>query len=235
MMLAAIFFLASAAITPVADNTTAVLRAKDQALLDAIAPGDQASWAAALTDDAVYIDENGTIFDRAGLLKTIVPLPASTSGSIAITDYSATITGDVAFVIHKDEEHENFHGQKLVAHYLMSEVWRRGQGGWKLASVHAYVVAVDPPSIQLPTAKLDRLVGRYDAAEDLHLEIGRQGDQLVSTINGGKPLPFLAETSQVFFSPGRPRVRFIFPEGDGQPASVIERREGEDIRWTRAG
>ena len=35
------------------------LRARDQALLDAFAPGDRAIWEKALWSDATYVDENG--------------------------------------------------------------------------------------------------------------------------------------------------------------------------------
>jgi hypothetical protein len=35
------------------------LQSKDQALLDAIAGGDRATWERTLTPDAIYVDENG--------------------------------------------------------------------------------------------------------------------------------------------------------------------------------
>ena len=53
------------------DPTVALLRAKDQALLDAIAPGDRKVWDEALSADAVYVDENGVIMDRTEFLKEL--------------------------------------------------------------------------------------------------------------------------------------------------------------------
>ena len=41
------------------DPNTNLLRAKDQALLDAIAPGDRKVWDDVLAANAVYVDENG--------------------------------------------------------------------------------------------------------------------------------------------------------------------------------
>ena len=60
---------------PTTDQTIAMLRAKDQALLDAIAPGDKKVWEQALASDAVYVDESGTILDRAHFLNSSHPCP----------------------------------------------------------------------------------------------------------------------------------------------------------------
>ena len=51
------------------------LRADDQALLDAIAPGDKAVWERLLAQDAVYVDENGAVMHRAQFLAALKPLP----------------------------------------------------------------------------------------------------------------------------------------------------------------
>jgi hypothetical protein len=96
-----------------ADPTVEVLRTKDQALLDAIALGDQKVWDEALAREAVYVDENGVIMNRAEYLKQLDPLPTGTSGSLRIASYSAHIDGDLATVIHTDDEEENYHGQIL--------------------------------------------------------------------------------------------------------------------------
>ena len=55
------FALQTPATTNPTDQITAQLRAKDQALLDAIAPGNRKVWEDALATDAVYVDENGEI------------------------------------------------------------------------------------------------------------------------------------------------------------------------------
>src|SRR6516225_5075225 len=99
--------------TATPNNTTDLLRAKDQALLDAIAPGDKKVWDQVLSADAVYVDENGTIIERAEFLKQLEPLPAGASGDLKIVEYSARVDGDLALVIHTDDEQENYHGQKL--------------------------------------------------------------------------------------------------------------------------
>lgn len=210
------------------------LRAKDQALLDAIAPGDRALWERTLADDAIYVDENGAIMDRQAFLKSLVPLPHGVSGSIAITGYRVQRHGDTAFVIHQDEERELFHGQALLAHYLMTETWRQEQNEWKLATAHVYVVNDDPSAISLPAAKLADYTGRYQAAPDLRYVVRIEHGTLMGGTEGGTLQPLLAEAADVFFLKGQPRKRLVFQrDGQGKVVAFALRREGHDVKWAR--
>src|SRR4029077_11095496 len=85
--------------TPGPPDVAVTLRAADQALLDAIAPGDRATWDRLLAPDAVYVDENGRVLDRATFLEELVPLPPGLSGHIAIADYRVRLHGDAALVV----------------------------------------------------------------------------------------------------------------------------------------
>jgi hypothetical protein len=62
-----LFLLICSVAAAAADPAVDLLRGKDQALLDAIAPGDRKVWDTALAPDAVYVDENGVIMNRATL------------------------------------------------------------------------------------------------------------------------------------------------------------------------
>ena len=150
-----------------ADVNTDLLRAKDQALLYAIAPGDRKVWDDVLAANAVYVDENGAVMNRAEYLKQLEPLPPGASGTLRIASYSASFSGDLATVIHTDDEEENYHGQILHAQYLMTETWRRDSGDWKLYMVHAYAVLKDPPAINLPSESMAEYAGRYSGGSDL--------------------------------------------------------------------
>lgn len=211
------------------------LREKDQALLDAIAPGDRTTWSRTLSADAIYVDENGAVMRRDEFLKALEPLPAGASGHISIVDYDVRLHGDTALVVHRDEERENYHGQRLHAAYLMTETWLRRHGEWRLALVHAYVIAKDPPAVALPATVLDDYVGRYSAASDLAYVIRRDGDHLVGGREGGPVHPLLAESPNVFFVAGQPRVRKIFRRDEANKVvGFADRREGSDLVWTRA-
>jgi Domain of unknown function (DUF4440) len=210
------------------------LRADDQALLDAIAPGDKAVWDRLLAKDAIYVDENGTILHRDEFLKALKPLPSGSSGHIDIIDYQATISGNVALVIHKDDEHESYHGIALRAGYLMTETWIREGANWRLALVHAYVVAKDPPAIKTSAQALSEYEGRYRAAADLGYVIRREGDHLIGEREGLPPVTLAQEATDVFFVAGQPRDRKIFRrDANNVIVDFVDRREGEDLVFVR--
>ncbi len=216
------------------DQTTELLRAKDQALLDAIAPGNRRVWDDALAADAVYVDETGAIMDRADFLKQLDPLPAGASGSLRITTYTAHVSGDLATVIHSDDEQENYHGQILFARYLMTETWRNEAGKWKLHLVHAYATLKDPPAISLPAEFMQQYVGRYVAGSDLVYLIKWDGKQLMGGRQGGSIKPLMVEARDVLFVPGQPRIRKIFQRDEpGRITGFVDRRESWDLVWHR--
>lgn len=216
------------------DQVTALLRAKDQALLDAIAPGDRKVWDDALAPDAVYVDENGAVMNRSQFLEQLTPLPAGASGSLHIKSYTAHIVGDLATVVHVDDEQETYHGQVLTAQYLTTETWRRDDGEWKLYLVHAYAVLKDPPAITLPAKDLQQYVGRYTAAPDLTYVIKWDGQQLVGGRKGGAMKPLEVEVRDVLFVPGQPRIRKIFQrDGKGKVTGFVDRRESWDLVWKK--
>ena len=226
--------LQTAAADPNLASVQNQLRTDDQALLDAIAPGDKAVWERLLATDAIYVDENGAVMNRAQFLAALKPLPAGSSGHIAIVDYQATIHGQVALVVHKDDERENFHGIPLRADYLMTETWVKEGAEWRLALVHVYVVAKDPPAIKTPANRLAEYEGRYRAAPDLAYLIRREGDHLVGERQGLPTVTLAQESTDVFFVPGHPRDRKIFRRGaDNKIVDFVDRREGEDLVFAR--
>jgi hypothetical protein len=237
MILLLLFTALALQATPaVPDRTTELLHAQDQALLDAIAPGDRKVWDRALTADAVYVDENGAVMSRSEYLKQLEPLPPGTSGSIQITSYSAHISGDMATVVHTDDEQENYHGQMLSARYLTTETWRREAGEWKLHLVHTYAMLKDPPAISLPAEAPQQYAGRYVAGPDLVYLIQWDGKQLLGGREAGPMRPLKAEVRDVLFIAGQPRIRKIFQRDEtGSITGFVDRRESRDLVWRRAG
>jgi hypothetical protein len=226
--------LQSAATEPVSASVEERLWAEDQALLDAIAPGDKAVWERLLAKDAIYVDENGTVMHREQFLAALKPLPPGTSGHIAIVGYEASIRGDVALVVHRDDERENYHGIALRADYLMTETWVKEGVDWRLALVHVYVVAKDPPAIKTPVKRLAEYEGRYRAAPELSYVIRREGDHLVGVREGLPTVTLSQESADVFFVSGKPRDRKIFRrDADNKIVDFVDRREGEDLVFVR--
>ncbi|HZQ68602.1 MAG TPA: DUF4440 domain-containing protein [Terriglobales bacterium] len=215
-------------------DIAAELRARDQALLDAIAPGNAKLWDEALAPGAVYVDENGEIIQRAEFLKQLQPLPKGVSGTISISEYSATTSGDVATVVHRDDEVENYHGQTLAAKYLMTETWQKQGGVWKLLLVHAYSALKEPPSIALPTRELEQYVGRYEGGPELVYLIKLEGDHLTGTREGRPGSALRVEVRDVLFISGQLRTRKIFLRDEkGRITGFVDRREGNDLVWKK--
>lgn len=214
-------------------SVTQILRTRDQALLDAIAPGNVKVWDEALAEAAVYVDENGTIMDRAAFLKQLTPLPAGASGTLVIASYQASQHEDVATVIHTDDETENYHGQTLKARYLTTETWQKTGKDWKLLLIHTYAILQDPPAQKLSEKELDAYVGRYTAG-DLVYVLHRDGDRLMGQRMGGQPVEWNAELRDVFFIAGQPRIRRIFQrDANGNIIGFVDRRESWDLVWKK--
>jgi ketosteroid isomerase-like protein len=230
----ALAFVLQATEPTTTDQTIAMLRAKDQELLNATAPADKKVWEDVLASDAVFVDENGAILDRAAFLEQLTPLPGGVSGTLEISNFQAHVDGDLATVVHLDDEHEVFHGQKLFAQYLTTETWRRDNGVWKLYLTHIYAVLRDPPAIALPQKELEQYVGTYSGGPELTYVIHWDGKRLVGGRKGSAMKPLDVEVRDVLFIPGQPRIRKIFQRDEkGKITGFVDRRESWDLVWKK--
>jgi len=92
---------------------------------------------------------------------------------------------------------------------------------------------LDPPRGEAASALTD-YAGQYALSDTTRQTIRLERDQLVAD-RPGRPLQLLLpETGDVFFTPGRARIRRIFTRApNGQARGFAERREGTDLLWTR--
>ena len=210
------------------------LRSKDQALLDAFAPGDRAVWDAALDPAAVYLDENNVTMTRGEFLEQLKPLPAGTSGHIDIVSYRMVRSGDIADVIHQDAETEDYHGQTLHTIFIASETWHRTPAGWRILMVHMVSVLKDPPALELPGPTLAGYAGTYGAGPDLTYVITLKDGLLTGNRPGRPPVILQAEAKDLFFVSGQPRTRKLFQRDRlGSVTGFVDRREGTDVVWKK--
>lgn len=215
-------------------DDSALLKAKMQMLMDAVAPGDKAPWRATLDPRFVATDENGEVSNYDQEIAGIEPLPKGSSGTIAVTEWKATIFGDSAVSTELDDEHENFHGQQIHAQYRATATWLKVSGDWKLVALQTIALRQDPPSVTLSQPQLDSYVGRYRAGPDYTYTIIKNGDKLYGATNDGKPVEIKAELADVLFTPGAPRTRKIFQrDSDGKVTGFLSRREERDVTFKR--
>jgi len=116
----------------------------------------------------------------------------------------------------------------------MTETWRLESGEWKLHMVHAYAVLKDPPAVRLLAKELQEYVGTYSGGKSLEYVIQWDGKQLLGGRAGRSLTPLLVELRDVLFVAGQPRMRKIFQRDEkGSITGFVDRREGEDLRWSR--
>jgi hypothetical protein len=114
-------------------------------------------------------------------------------------------------------------------------VWKKRAGGWKQIEGQVLAEKTDAPSIALPASDLLKFAGAYKLR-------GSEPTYTLALVDGklmggrtGKPsAEWNAETRDVFFIKGDPRIRKIFQyDADGKVTGFVERRESWDIAWDK--
>jgi Domain of unknown function (DUF4440) len=216
-------------------SVEAELRHNTQALLDAIAPGDTATWNRLLDPRAIQVDENDVVRGKTEILANLQPLGPGLKGHLDIDDFRVATTGDMAVVTHEDNEYLDYHGQILRSRFRMTDTWVHSAGGWRLFSEQVLAVQQDSPvEIRFDHKALCGYAGRYALTDDIVAEIRCDGDHLVVARQGRPDRTFRPESPDVFFEPGQPRTRRIFQrDGRGHIIGFVDRREGRDVAWKR--
>jgi hypothetical protein len=231
-LLAALLFATAAR----AEDVSALLKAKAQALENALAPGDAKVWAHTLDDLALMGDENGVVTDRSATVKDITPLPPGASGHIDVINWTARVGANDAAATFTADEYENFHGQHLHAQYLITTSWVKRGADWKLLSMAILATRQDPPAVTLPAKLTDSYVGRYSGGPGLDVTISKQDGRLMSRRAGKPAVELKAELADVLFVPGQPRSRTIFQrDASGRIIGYVSRREERDLVFKRIG
>jgi ketosteroid isomerase-like protein len=226
--------LASASALAQNNDVARVLEQQTQELLNAVSSGDAGVWDHYLDANAIYLAEDGTRKTKAALLKEITPLPTGISGSILVTAFEVRLHGDTAVTTHNDLESEDYFGHPLKAEYRTTDTWIRTPQGWKLVASQVHAQLIDPPALQLPSARLDEYAGVYRLNADIKYTIRKEGSGLVGERSGRPAQTLSVEGADVMFVAGQPRSRKIFLRGaDGHITGFVDRREGRDIPWTR--
>jgi ketosteroid isomerase-like protein len=206
-----------------------------QAMSDAIASGNVAVWDRYLDPNVIFAEEDGTYKGKADMLKEIMPLPQGLSGTIRVEILSYHEEDGIAVALFRQNETEHYFGQTIYARYLTITTWRKRPDGWRLIASQVLAEKTDPPAISLPAAQLAQYVGKYqlkDSAATYSLQL--INGQLIGTRDARKPVTWNAETSDVFFLSGDPRIRKIFQrDPSGKITGFIERRESWDVVWLK--
>jgi hypothetical protein len=215
-------------------TTNATLQRATQALVDALAPGERAVWEHYTDPSLTYVTEDNEVKSRAQLLAGMRPLPAGSSGWIVVEEFRCADFGSFAVTTYLMDEHETIEGHELHARYRGSDTWRVTADGWRLVAAQVYAIPLDPPRGEAAGALAD-YAGTYSLSAITRQTLRQDGDHLVAERHGRAPQLLLPESGDVFFTPGQPRTRRIFMRSaDGRVVGFADRREGTDLKWTRA-
>ena len=209
----------------------------EQQLSDAITSGTPAVWDKYLDPYVIYAEEDDSYKDKNEMIKEIRPLPQGLGGEIKVELLSYHEDGDTAVALFRQHEIERYYGQLIHASYLLSTVWKKRAEGWRQIEGQVLAEKTDPPSIALPASDLQKFAGAYKLKDsEPTYTITLTDGKLMGRRTGKTPSEWQAETRDVFFIKGDPRIRKMFQyDATGRVTGFIERRESWDIVWNKVG
>jgi len=227
--------LTALAAPALADNRVRITQ-YEQELSDAITNGKPHVWLKYLDPDVIYAEEDDSYKGKDGMIKEVRPLPQGLGGEIKVELLSYHEDGDTAVALFRQHEIERYYGQTIHASYLLSTVWKKRADGWRQIEGQVLAEKTDPPSIALPTIDLQKFAGTYKLKDsEPTYTITLNDGKLMGGRAGRAPSEWNAETRDVFFIKGDPRIRQIFQyDATGRVTGFIERRESWDIVWNKA-
>jgi ketosteroid isomerase-like protein len=228
--------LTALATPALADNRTQITQYEQQ-LSDAITSGTPAVWDKYLDPSVIYAEEDDSYKGKNGMIQEIRPLPQGLGGEIKVELLSYHEDGDTAVALFRQHETERYYGQTIHASYLLNTVWKKRADGWRQIEGQILAEMTDPPSIALPVKDLQKFVGNYKLKDsEPTYTITLTDGKLMGGRTGKAPSEWDAETRDVFFIKGDPRIRKIFQyDATGRVTGFIERRESWDIVWNKTG
>ena len=235
----ALFLAATSAVAwrNVADEPTITedeLVRRTQELLDAIVPGNQEPSKKYFADDAMFFDEKGRAMDKSALVKDIQPMPKGYSGTIKLVRPKSHIEGDVAILSYDLDETETIFGQNLTARYHQTDTWMRRGGKWQIVAGQVLRYYEDPAVGKADTSKFKDYVGTYRLGPERTMTISTEDGNLYETLSGRPKEELFPEASDIFFRKGVEGRTLFGHSDDGKVATLIDRRNNEDVVWTKA-
>jgi len=206
---------------------------RTQELVDAVAVGDQAPRKKYFADDTMYFDEKGRNMNKEKLVADITPLPAGSSGKIVVRNPQSHIEANVAILSYDLDETEIIYGQVEKARYHETDTWMRRDGGWKIVAAQALRYYQDPAPGAADVREFKDYLGAYALAPVKTLTISQQGQQLFLQRKDRPKVELIPEGGPVFFRKGVEGRTLFRRAADGKIDALIDRRNNEDVVWTK--
>ena len=225
--------LAAATTPPASAETVKWFETTEQALMDAIAPGDRSVWERVMDPSCVVTTEEGAVVTKAQFLEELRPMPKGLSGSLTVKELTVQEFPTLAVVRYLGDESESVFGQQLKVRYRVTNTYRRDGPSWKMLASHLSVVTTDPPAQKVATEGWPALVGQYRLLPDgwtffVELRDGR----LYGGRDPKKLQPLVPLTPDAFVVPGS-LGEWLFVVENGKAARILNLRKFAVLVWTR--
>ncbi len=196
------------------DPVAATLKAQTLALRRAASMSDLGTTRRYFLPDLLAIDENGKVMEGEAAYRPASDLPLpGTPVEDSISDWVVHHDGKTAVAAYVDQRSVRYGGQTLRFRSLVIDTWVAQRDGWKLFATHATPLFDDPATANAAGA-LDAYTGDYAIGNGAGVRISRDGETLLSSVNGAKPTPYVQEWPDVFYAsgmaPGSPRAHLYF-------------------------
>jgi hypothetical protein len=181
----------------------------------------------------MFFDEKGRSMDKAALVKDVQPLPKGYSGTIKLVRPKSHIEGNVAILSYDLDETETIFGQNMTARYHETDTWMRRGGKWQIVAGQVLRYYEDPAPGKADTSKFQAYVGTYQLGPERTMTVTAEDGRLYSQRNNRPREELIPEASDIFFRKGV-EGRVLFGQGEGgKVTSLIDRRNNEDVVWTK--
>jgi hypothetical protein len=233
LLLPAVCLLAWSGSVKQAPITEEELVRRTQELFDSVAPGNAEPFKKYFAEDAMFFDEKGRSMDKAALVNDVQPLPKGYSGTIKLVRPKSHIEGDVAILSYDLDETETIFGQNMTARYHETDTWMRRDGKWQIVAGQVLRYYEDPAPGKPDTSKFQSYLGTYQLGPERTMTVTAEDGHLYSQRNNRPREELIPEASDIFFRKGV-EGRILFGQGDGgKVTSLIDRRNNEDVVWTK--
>jgi ketosteroid isomerase-like protein len=206
---------------------------REQAMMDAVVPGDQTLWKLYFADDALFFDEKGRAMDKQAMLEDLNPMPKGYSGTIKVTDSKVLFAPNVAILSYNSDETETIYGQELHARYHTTDTWLYRDGRWQIAASQVLRYYEDPAIGAIADKVLKDYAGTYEVTPGHVIVVTLAGKELFAQRDDARPVRLLPESPDMFFRAGAEGRRLFQRDGAGKVVMLIDRRNNEDVLWKK--
>jgi len=215
----------------IAQDSCEFLLKRTQAFSDAGQRGDGAAMANMLDPDVIFFNETGEKATRADMAGATPPAAGAPILTIATTDWSCKIYGDVAVTSFIDVLEQGKPGEMK---YRSVETWRKEGSAWKMIGSETLTLQQDPDPVVLDGKAMDEYAGSYEGGANMKFTFAHKGHDLVASLNGSAETAQKAQARDIFFTPGHGSTPKVFQRGnDGKITGFIYLRGKNSIVFKR--